>query len=476
MSYGIYIGRNHSADGIAYLAGYGDEPSSHWLEINPRREHAEGATVTVGVTPQAQMPGHLTEIPQARKTARNIRVSYSHYLGVPAPLTNGGLNEFGVAVRDIWSPSRQDLIDMTPKDQTGPNYSDLARIVIERARTAREGVALIGELIATHGYSTYGGNSHMIADPDEAWVVIEFAGGLGLWCAERLGPDSIRASRPGYIGEIPLDPSDDYLFPPHFFDIAREHGWWNPKQGTFHVNHIYGDGKYRWGGGTWIEDQMRQRAAQPEKIKLEDVFWAISTERLTGDTAGYGQVVPLEHPAHDALRMMWYAPVGPVAAPLLPVFLGQTSVPHAYQQHRYLTSGESFRFLDRRQEAEDPATVSLVPQGIETSEAAVYVFKRLMHAAFQKPDPLLKEVWSHWRAVEASANSRFPEVLRAASILMDAGEAALAAGILTEFNHARLAESLSDCRALADAAYARLRATGDLNMTLKPLSPDQLWE
>ena len=30
MSYGIYIGRNLTADGHAWLAGYGDEPSSHW--------------------------------------------------------------------------------------------------------------------------------------------------------------------------------------------------------------------------------------------------------------------------------------------------------------------------------------------------------------------------------------------------------------------------------------------------------------
>src|SRR6056297_3306139 len=182
MSYGIYIGRNHTADGRAYLAGYGDEPSSHWLELNPRARHPEGSMITVGVTPQADMPGQLSDIPQAAETLRNLRVSYSYYLGVPAPLTNGGLNECGVAVRDIWSTSRAELIAMTPKDQTGPNYSDLARIVVERARTAREGVELIGTLIATHGYSTYGGNSHMIADPDEAWVVIEFAGGKGLWC------------------------------------------------------------------------------------------------------------------------------------------------------------------------------------------------------------------------------------------------------------------------------------------------------
>ena len=97
MSYGIYIGKNHTSDGHAWLAGYGDEPSSHWLEIVPRQTYATGATITVGMTPEADLPGRLTEIPQVRETARHLRVSYSYYLGVPAPLTNGGLNEYGIA-------------------------------------------------------------------------------------------------------------------------------------------------------------------------------------------------------------------------------------------------------------------------------------------------------------------------------------------------------------------------------------------
>lgn len=475
MSYGIYVGRNRTADGVAYLAGYGDEPSSHWLEICARAEHPDGAVVTVGVTPGADMPGRLSMIPQVPRTLRHMRVSYSYYLGVPAPLTNGGVNECGVAVRDIWSPSRTELVAMTPKDQTGPNYSDLARIVLERARTARDGVELIGALIAAHGHASYGGNSHIIADPDEAWVVIQFAGGRGLWCAERLGPDSIRASRPGYIGEIPAAPSEDFLFPSHFFDTAREQGWWSEGDGPFNVNHIYGDGKHRWDGVAWIEDEMRARAERPGRITLDDVFWSISTERLTGDTAGYGQVVPLTHPRHDALRMMWHAPVGPVTAPLLPVFLGQETVPPAWRQHRYLTAGESHRFLDCRKADKNPDTVSLVPQGIETGPSAYRDFKRLMHLAFQKPDPILREVWSHWRAIEAQTSAEIPEVLRAAALLIEAGEADLASRVLTEFSHTRFDRALADCSALAEAAYARLRALGALNLTATPLSPKQIW-
>ena len=111
MSYCIYIGRNLTVDGQAYLAGYGDEPSSHWLELMPRQKHEPGTTIEVGVTPEADVPGLRSTIPQVAETARNLRTSYSYYKGVPAPITNGGVNEYGVAVRDCLlytSPSPRD--------------------------------------------------------------------------------------------------------------------------------------------------------------------------------------------------------------------------------------------------------------------------------------------------------------------------------------------------------------------------------
>ncbi len=475
MSYGIYIGRDHTADGHAWLAGYGDEPSSHWLELVPRQTHAPGSTIEVGVTPQSDLPGVRFEIPQVSETFRHLRVSYSHYLGVPAPITNGGLNEHGVAVRDIWSPSRPELIAMTPPDQTGPNYSDLARIVLERAHTAREGVEIIAALIAEHSYSCYGGNSHIIADPDEAWVVIEFAGAQKLWVAERLGPDSIRASRPGWIGEIPVEPDDTFRFPAHFIAFAIEQGWHDPAHGPFIVNRVYGDGKGRWDGMQWVEAEMRARAARPQKIGFEDVVWSIATEKLTGDTAGYGQIVPLTHPRHDALRVMWHAPVGPVTAPLVPIFMGMSKVPPEYGPHRYLTSGESARFLDPRHAERNPDSVSRVPQGAEVTRSAFAIHKRLMHLAFQMQAPLLGEVSEYWRRAEAAMAAELPDVRRSAEILLDAREGRLAPRLLTAQARDWLLSQLSAAEALADAAEFRVRNRAALNMTQDPMRPEQIW-
>jgi dipeptidase len=193
-SYGIYVGKNLTADGSVFLAGYGDEPSSHWLDIVPRREHPEGTMIVVGADRQAEYPGELIQIPQVPVTFRYLTMNYSSFAGFPKPLTNGGINEHRVAGRDIWSPSREELRRMTPNPQRGVNYSDLSRIAMERARTAREAVQIIGELMNRYGYATYGGNSHLFADASEGWIVINFAGGKGLRAAQRLGPDEVRVT------------------------------------------------------------------------------------------------------------------------------------------------------------------------------------------------------------------------------------------------------------------------------------------
>ncbi|MDP4823194.1 MAG: C69 family dipeptidase [Aestuariivirgaceae bacterium] len=475
MSYGLYIGKNHTADGLAYLAGYGDEPSSHWLEIVPRAQHDAGAAITVGVTPQAAMPGVLSRIPQMRETARHLRVSYSHYLGVPAPLTNGGLNEHGVAVRDIWSTSRAELIAMTPPDQTGPNYSDLARIVLERARSAREGVEIIAGLIAAHGYSTYGGNSHIIADPDEAFVVIEFAGGQKLWVAERLGASSIRASRPGHIGVIDFQRTDDFLYPAHFTAFAQAQGWHQPGE-AFDVNVIYGDGLGPWAGVQWIEAEMRARAARPEKISLADVMWAVRTPRLTGDTAGYGQVVPLHHPAHAELRYLWHTQTGAIAAPFVPVFLGVHGVPEEFAHHRYLTESEAGRFMDMRHALRGrPDALSSVPQGIESTRSAFYVFKRLMYLMLQHHEDYLPEVLPVWEAEEARLSGQLSCVLAAARLLADRGETELARFGLDYFTRTELLNGLRMAEQLADGLEARTRARFGFSADPVPQSAPQIW-
>jgi dipeptidase len=475
VSYAVYVGKNHCADGHGYLAGYGDEPSSHWLEVVARASHTPDALIEVGVTPQALTPGVRSRIPQVPETSRYLSVGYSYYLGVPSPITNGGLNEHGVAVRDVWSPSHERLRAMTPPKQEGPNYSDLARIVLQRATTAREGVETIGELIGEHGYSDYGGNSHLIADADEAWVVIEFAGGKGLWAAERLSEDSIRVSRPGYILGMPVDFLDDpnYLGAPHLISFAVEQGWFDPEvQTSFNVNEIYGDGKGRPAAATWMESELRKRASRPTRITFRDVAWAIRTERLTGDTAGYGQVVPLTDESDPDLRVLWHAPVGPVAAPLTPFFLGVESIPPEFRQHRYLTTGEDASFVDDS-DPDDPSSV--VPQRIEATRSAVFTFKRLLYLLTEHHEQFLPEVTPVFEALEDELVANLPDIVQSGRILSDRGEQRLARQLLTRFSETQALRSLDLGEAMLTSMEARSRLLFGVREDRSWRGPEQLW-
>jgi hypothetical protein len=436
-SYGIYIGKNLTADGSVFLAGYGDEPSSHWLEIVPGREWPSGASIRVGATATALFPGVLIEIPQVRRTAKYITMNYSSFAGFPPPLTNGGLNQHLVAARDIWSPSREELRKMTPNPQRGLNYSDLSRIIMERAKTAREAVDVVGELINQYGYATYGGNSHLFADADEGWILIEFAGGRGLWAAQRLGPDQIRVSRPGYIGEIPPDYQNhsDYRGSPNLISFAVERGWYDPKSGApFNVNKVYGDGKMRHEAVVLMEDRLRKLGG---KIRIEDVMAAVRTTEVTRDSAGYGQVAHLRKTPHPALGVLWVAAATPVTAPFVPIRLGVSEAPPEFRRHRYLTAGEAEGFMDTAW------------QGIESTRYAFQAFKRLFYLTSEHRDQFLPEVNASLTAFEAGLIAAQPAVERTALKLYEAGEPDLAGAYLTYYtnteamNGLRLAEALS---------------------------------
>ena len=453
-SYGIYVGRELTEDGSVLLGGTGDEVSSHWLEIVPAADHPRGSTIEVGVTEEAAIPGELMEIPQARHTYRYVSMDYSDFEGFPPPLTNGGLNEHQVAIRDIWSPSRDELVEMTPTPQSGPQYSDLARIGLERARTARQAVQVMARLIDRYGYSTYGGNSHLVADERTGWVMLQFAGGKGLWVAERLRPDEVRMSYPGYIQEIPTDCADsgwdgDVVCSDDFVDFAARKGWWDEGE-PFDVNEVYGtqgwdyrtqpdDGKYV--APATIEDEVGDMAP----VSVEEITDIVRDTRVSSDRNGYGQVAHLRPGVDRDLARLWVSPVGSVTSPFVPYHLGVQSAPAEYRQHRYMTKDSGSTFLNPR----------FAPQ--EATLFAGRVFKRLMYHTCTRPREFYPEVREALTAFEERERAAIPGAEATARTLIDAGRRSLARRYLTEFSHTRAYDALDLGEALLASIEARVK-------------------
>ena len=448
----IYVGKNLTNDGSVLLAGYGDEPSSHWLSIVPRQQYPAGATKAVGGTATARLPGELIEIPQVRETFRYISMDYSVYVGFPAPLTNGGMNEHGVAVRDVALGSRRELVEMTPKSQRGLNYSDLARIVLERARTARQALDIAVELIDRYGDFTYGGNSHAFADPNEGWVLLTFAGGKGLWVAKRLGPNDVWLNWRGYTGTgyvQTLPPnwreSGDYLASKNFVSFAVEQGWYKPDSGaTFNVIGVYC--RDRSGEPTAAEARKVEAALRSAAPKVDVPLLMEQLHASGRDSSGYGQVAHLRADIHPDLRTLWVAPGPPITAAFIPWRIGVESVPPEYRRHRYLTAGEAER-----------SNIEQVQQGLESTRYVNRAVKRLLYLVDERRDAFLPEVTAALTAFESRQLEAQPGVERTAEILLKANEGALARRYLTEQANVAAEDGLHLIEALAESIEARTK-------------------
>lgn len=124
--------------------------------------------------------------------------------------------------------------------------SELSRVALERTKTAREAIKLIGHLIETYGY--YGtGETLPVADTKEGWV-IEMAPSPekkgGLWVAKRV-PDGevFVAANEFRIREVDTkDP--DMMYCKDLHKIAKKHGWWDPKDGKLDWLKTVSEGEY----------------------------------------------------------------------------------------------------------------------------------------------------------------------------------------------------------------------------------------
>lgn len=382
-------------------------------------------------------------------------------------MTNGGLNEHNVAARDVWSNSREELVEMTPEGQTGPQYSDLSRIAMERAATAEEAVTILGDLIDEYGYTTYGGNSHLFADEKEGWVFINYAGGQGLWAAERLGSDEIRVSYPGYIHDFPTEAVEgehpDFRGSANLIEFAESEGWYDADEDdTFNLQEVYGQpfptDEFEPNETADPEDEAPYRnpvsleeeiATLADPVTVEDMMRLVRDPRWSDDRAGYGHVAELRDDLADPrLATLWLAPTASATAPYIPVAIGTQDLPVEYTQHRYLTA--------------DAAGTFLSPEFMEqeATEYATQTFKRLMYGACARPEAYLGRVTSALEGFDAQSLQDWEEVLDEASESVSNDQDP--SGVLTDYTNRRALEGLQLGNYLLDDVLADLRQDGGL--------------
>ena len=218
---GLLVGKKASIDGsvmISYAADshglYGE--MYHW----PAATWPKGATLDV-VEWDTGKP--LGTIAQVERTYNVV----------------GNMNEHQLAITESTFGGRREL-----RDTAGiMDYGSLIYITLQRAKTAREAIKVMTDLVAEYGYYS-GGETFSIADKHEAWVMEMVGKGPGrkgaIWVAVRIPDDCISAhANQSRIQQIPFDDKENCLYAPDVVSFAREKGYFKGKDADFSFQQAY---------------------------------------------------------------------------------------------------------------------------------------------------------------------------------------------------------------------------------------------
>ena len=153
----------------------------------------------------------------------------------------GYMNDNQVALGESTIGCRQQMENSTTAPKM--DITMLTMLAMERARTAREAIQIMGDLAVKYGYGhTDSGEMLSVADPNEVWVFeIMPVGPLwapdsgqpgAVWSAQRVPDDHVSVCpNESRIGEIDLKNTDDFMASPNVVSYAVQQKFYDPKSG-----------------------------------------------------------------------------------------------------------------------------------------------------------------------------------------------------------------------------------------------------
>ena len=227
----ILVGNKATADGsvlMSYSNDWDGKGASHVVFV-PRVRHKPGETYKLT---------NGAEIPQSEETFAYVG---NELLWTDDPTFENGINEhqvaicFGTAVEINPKAHEADPL-LEGKDKT-PGLLIPWRLVLERAKTAREGVDLVEKLFNQYGLQEDG--SFAIADPEEIWV-FQIGGGHH-WAAMRVPDDSyVIYDNTFRMGEINCGDRTNCRCSPNLVQFSIEKDLYDPASGPFNFKKAWG--------------------------------------------------------------------------------------------------------------------------------------------------------------------------------------------------------------------------------------------
>ncbi len=167
----------------------------------------------------------------------------------------GNMNQFQVAIGETTYGGRSELIDTTGI----MDYGSLIYVTLQRAKTAREAIKIMTDLVAEYGYYS-SGESFSIADPNEVWIMEMISKGPkekgAVWVARKI-PDGYVSGHANQarITTFPLNNNKSSMSSEHMEDVfnsgistvyakdvvsfARDMGWFDGNDEDFSFSDTY---------------------------------------------------------------------------------------------------------------------------------------------------------------------------------------------------------------------------------------------
>lgn len=240
----ILVGKNASTDGSTMTTHTCDCGICDWtFRYVPAAEHKEGSVRKIyhinqyktwppeeGLKWERYKDDYTgLDIPQVQRTYAYIHGMF------------GYMNENQVALGESTIGCQKRMRNPTPSAKF--DITMLTLIAMERAKSAREAIQIMGDMGTTYGYGfNDGGEMLAVSDPDEVWIFeIMPVGPLwtpesgkpgAVWCAQRVPDDHVSVTpNESRIGEIDLDNEDYFMASSNAVSYAIENGFYDPESG-----------------------------------------------------------------------------------------------------------------------------------------------------------------------------------------------------------------------------------------------------
>jgi len=197
-----------SADGSAVFSYTADSGSLYGtLGHYPRATHGPGAKRKIWDWDSGAYLGEIDEAPETFNVV-------------------GNLNEHGLAIGETTFGGNETLAGGAGL----LDYGSLIWVTLQRAKTAREAVAMFGRLVAEYGYVSEG-ESFTIADAQEVWVLELIGKGKyekgAVWVAVRIPDGHVSGhANQARIQRFPLDDPENCIYAPDVISFAISIGLW----------------------------------------------------------------------------------------------------------------------------------------------------------------------------------------------------------------------------------------------------------